>query len=110
MSLLPRKGLLAIAAVVDVALHSRERPLSAKALAERHDLPPRHLVEHILRAAGRGEEDESAAMPAAAVLNAVVLPAVAEAERGFSAALARINVEDLARRADGAGLIDQLMR
>jgi Rrf2 family transcriptional regulator, iron-sulfur cluster assembly transcription factor len=43
MSLLPRKGLLAIAAVVDVALQSDGRPISAKMLATRHCLPPRHL-------------------------------------------------------------------
>jgi Rrf2 family transcriptional regulator, iron-sulfur cluster assembly transcription factor len=43
MSLLPRKGLLAIAAVVDVALQSDGRPISAKMLATRHGLPPRHL-------------------------------------------------------------------
>jgi Rrf2 family transcriptional regulator, iron-sulfur cluster assembly transcription factor len=42
-SLLPRKGLLAIAAVVDVALSARERPVSAKGLAARHGLPSRHL-------------------------------------------------------------------
>ena len=33
----------AIAAVVDVALHSRLAPVAAKALAARHKLPPRHL-------------------------------------------------------------------
>src|ERR1700729_3564145 len=49
MSLLSRKGLLAIAAVVDIALHSRSRPVSAKALAARHALPPRHL-EPVLQA------------------------------------------------------------
>jgi len=43
MSLLPRKGLLAIAAVVDVALQTDGRPVSAKTLASRHGLPPRHL-------------------------------------------------------------------
>ena len=43
MSLLPRKGLLAIAAVIDVALQSEGRPVSAKTLAARHGLPPRHL-------------------------------------------------------------------
>jgi Rrf2 family protein len=41
--LLSRKGLLAIAAVVDVALQ-KDGPLpSAKKLAERHGLSPRHL-------------------------------------------------------------------
>lgn len=43
MSLLPRKGLLAIAAVVDVAMQAVGRPISAKTLATRHALPPRHL-------------------------------------------------------------------
>ncbi len=47
--LLSRKGLLAIAAVVDVALQKDGRPLSSKQLAERHGLPPRHL-ETLLQA------------------------------------------------------------
>ena len=49
MSLLPRKGLLAIAAVIDVALYARGQPVAAKALAHRHRLPPRHL-EPVLQA------------------------------------------------------------
>jgi len=49
MSLLSRKGLLAITAVVDVAIHAQGRPVSAKALAARNTLPPRHL-EPILQA------------------------------------------------------------
>ena len=49
MSLLPRKGLLAIAAVIDVALNARDRPVSARKLAARHNLPPRHL-EPVLQA------------------------------------------------------------
>ena len=43
MTILPRKGLLAIAAVVDVALQKKGLPISAKTLATRHGLPPRHL-------------------------------------------------------------------
>lgn len=43
MSLFPRKALLAIAAVIDVALRPSGRPISAKNLAVRHGLPPRHL-------------------------------------------------------------------
>jgi Rrf2 family protein len=35
--------MLAVAAVVDVALHARPMPVAAKALAARHRLPPRHL-------------------------------------------------------------------
>ena len=49
MPLLSRKGVLAIAAVIDVALHAQGRPISAKTLAARHGLPPRHL-ESVLQA------------------------------------------------------------
>lgn len=49
MPLLPHKGLLAIAAVIDVALNARNQPVAAKALAHRHRLPPRHL-EPVLQA------------------------------------------------------------
>jgi Rrf2 family protein len=49
MPLMSRKGILAIAAVIDVALNSQVRPVSAKALASRHGLPPRHL-EPVLQA------------------------------------------------------------
>jgi Rrf2 family protein len=49
MPLLPRKGILAISAVIDVALNARERPVAAKSLAKRHRLPPRHL-EPVLQA------------------------------------------------------------
>jgi Rrf2 family protein len=49
MHLLPRKAVLAIAAVIDVALHAQGRPISAKTLAARHGLPPRHL-ESVLQA------------------------------------------------------------
>ncbi|MBV8754273.1 MAG: Rrf2 family transcriptional regulator [Hyphomicrobiales bacterium] len=132
MSLLPRKGLLAIAAVVDVALNARDRPVSAKALAARHGLPPRHLepvlqalvhdgilrgvrgphggyalarerdhigIDEIVRVAAtvRDEDDDVAASP---LIADVVSPAVAEAERAFSGALSRINVDDLARRVE----------
>jgi len=132
MALLPRKGLLAIAAVIDVALHDR-RPVSAKALAVRHDLPARHLepvlqalvrdgilkgirgprggyalardrrritADEILRAAGTIEDDGDSGRSGSALLNEVVRPAVAQAERTFSTALSRINVEDLVRRAE----------
>ena len=43
MNLLSRRSMLAVAAVVDVALHARPMPVAAKALAGRHRLPPRHL-------------------------------------------------------------------
>lgn len=49
MPLVSRKGILAIAAVLDIAIHAKGRPVSAKALAGRHQLPPRHL-EPVLQA------------------------------------------------------------
>jgi len=49
MLLLPRKGVLAIAAVLDIAMNARGRPVAAKSLATRHRLPPRHL-EPVLQA------------------------------------------------------------
>jgi Rrf2 family transcriptional regulator, iron-sulfur cluster assembly transcription factor len=49
MPLLPRKGVLAIAAVIDVAIQEQGQPVSAKTLAARHGLPPRHL-EPVLQA------------------------------------------------------------
>jgi len=132
MPLLPRKGLLAIAAVVDVALNARERPVSARKLAARHNLPSRHLepvlqalvhegifrgirgprggyqlarerkrisVADILRAAGTVEEDDEA-VHESRILEEAVLPAIGDAERAFTTALARLSVEDIARRAE----------
>ncbi len=134
MPLLPRKGILSIAAVIDIALHAHGRPVAAKALAIRHRLPPRHLepvlqalVRHgilkgvrgprggyelareqrrisaddILRAAGTVEEPGEAPSGGSALLSQVVAPALAQAERSFAAALARISVEDLVRSAEG---------
>src|SRR6185312_13167379 len=52
MAMLSRKGLLAIAAVVDVALQTDGRPISAKTLTTRHGLPPRHL-DSLLQSSAR---------------------------------------------------------
>ncbi len=131
MSLLSRRGLLAIVAVLDVALHARERPVAAKSLAERHQLPARHLepvlqslvhqgilkgirgprggyelarerrrisIDDILRAVSPLEEDEEFAVSNA--LQAIVMPAIAEAELAFSAALRRVTIADMAERAE----------
>jgi Rrf2 family transcriptional regulator, iron-sulfur cluster assembly transcription factor len=42
MNLLSRRSVLAIAAVVDISLHSRSAPVAARALAARHKLPTRY--------------------------------------------------------------------
>lgn len=49
MPLLPRKSVLAIAAVTDIALNARRGPVSGKALTKNHHLPSRHL-EPVLQA------------------------------------------------------------
>ena len=133
MPLVSRKGVLAIAAVIDIAINSRVRPVSAKALAARHRLPPRHLepvlqalvhfgilkgirgphggyelarddrsisAEDILRAANSADEAEVADFQGSALIDEVVRPVLFEAERVLAAALARINVEDMTRRAE----------
>jgi Rrf2 family protein len=134
MTLLSRKGLLAIAAVIDVALYATGRPVSAKMLAARHALPARHLepvlqalvrvgilkgirgprggyelarerrrisADDILRAAGSIEDaGDPPAMASSALLKQVVIPAVGQAERAFSVALSRINLEELVRQAE----------
>lgn len=43
MSFVPPRGLLAVLAVVDIAINSGQRPLSAKSLATRYNLAPRYL-------------------------------------------------------------------
>ena len=47
MSLLPRKGLLAITAVIDVALNARNGPANSRALAKRQHLGPRYLESEL---------------------------------------------------------------
>ena len=49
MTILSRKGVLAVAAVTDIAMHTGKRPMSAKTLAARYGLAPRHL-EPVLQA------------------------------------------------------------
>ena len=49
MPLLPRKGVLAIAAVIDIALHVQRGPVAARAVAKQLRLPTRHL-EPVLQA------------------------------------------------------------
>jgi Rrf2 family protein len=135
MQLLPRKGILAITAVIDIALHARSGPVAAKALATRHRLPPRHLepvlqalvrhgilkgtrgprggyelarewsritADEILRAAGTVDDIESKPNERSKLLDQVVMPALSVAEQAFAAALSRINIEELARSAEGA--------
>jgi len=107
--------------------------VSARALATRHRLPPRHLepvlqalvrdgilkgirgphggyalgrdgkritAEDIVRAAARADEIDEPGVPESRLLSDVLRPALAQAERAFSAALARINIDEIARHAE----------
>jgi hypothetical protein len=62
VTILSRKGLFAIAAVVDVALQKDGQPIAAKTLAVRHGLSPRHL-EAVLQAPPRGWPPNRVAPP-----------------------------------------------
>jgi DNA-binding IscR family transcriptional regulator len=60
----------------------------------------RITVNDILKAAGSVEDDIGQAMPGSSLLKDVVMPAFAQAEKAYVAALSRITIEDLARRAE----------
>jgi hypothetical protein len=73
----------------------------ARGNLSRHPWPARRItVADILRAAGTVEEAEEAGGEDSRILNEVVLPAVADAERAFTLALAQLNLEELVRRAE----------
>ena len=87
MPRLSDKSLLAIAAVVDVAVHARGTPVAAKALAARHGLPPRRL-EPVLQA----------------LVHAGLLKGVRGPRGGYELARERrrISVAEIVRVAEGA--------
>jgi len=127
MSLVSSKGLLAIAAVIDIALHSAERPVSGKALAARHALPSRHL-EPVLQALVRNgilngirgphggyrmardprdvtAEDILAAAEsgenratASTLVQTIVGPALRNAELSFSVSLSQVTIASMIER------------
>jgi Rrf2 family protein len=59
----------------------------------------RITADEILRAADTADKTDRTPPPQSALLNSVVMPAVEQAERTFSTALTRINIEDLAHSA-----------
>jgi Rrf2 family iron-sulfur cluster assembly transcriptional regulator len=126
MPILSRRGRLAIAAVVDIALHAVDGPVAAKALAARQNLPPRHLepllqalvrssilkglrgprggydlarerkaitCAQIVRAAVEPSDDDIDGI--SPLVAAVVVPAVASAERSYFSQLDRVTIADL---------------
>jgi Rrf2 family iron-sulfur cluster assembly transcriptional regulator len=133
MPLLARKALLAIGAVVDIAAHRGRtlsaKSLAARyGVPTRHFEPilqalarcgivkgsrgprggyrlgrerSRISADQIAAAAGVGADAISRA--GSHMLETTVMPAIEKAERAFSAALARITLDDLVRRADDTG-------
>ncbi|MFE1601399.1 RrF2 family transcriptional regulator [Methylobacterium sp. ID0610] len=133
-ALAPPRLALAVAAVIDIALHARPQPVSAKALAARHGLPPRHLepvlqalVRHGLLKGLRGPHggyelarerrrisagDVARAVlsldqpePARPALAALVHPLLAGAGQAYLAVLDAVSIEDLCRQAEAAQLL-----
>jgi Rrf2 family iron-sulfur cluster assembly transcriptional regulator len=125
MPLLPHKIILAIGAVVDIALHSGKEPVSARDLADRLQLPGRHLEpvlqtlvrKGILRGVrGRKGGTSWPKLGTPSVFTIYLRPSkrqrshlgcwapswcgpLAQAEQCFGSTLKRITVEDLVRAA-----------
>ncbi|QCK85714.1 Rrf2 family transcriptional regulator [Phreatobacter aquaticus] len=134
MPILSRRGRLAIAAVVDIAVYGENSPVAAKALAERHDLPPRHLepmLQELVRAgilkglrgprggynisrehitcgeivrAAAGNAEDDA-RSTSALIKSVILPTVKRAEALYFAELDKITVTDLCNEAKNRQLV-----
>jgi Rrf2 family transcriptional regulator, iron-sulfur cluster assembly transcription factor len=122
---LSRRGILAIAAVVDIALQKDGRPVTAKALAARHGLPSRYLellLQRLVRddilKGFRGQRGgyrlvrEQSGVTANDILRTatkhateeetnsdlvtkVVIPILSPAEHEFGQALSRITLDDI---------------
>lgn len=136
MTLLSRRALYAVATVLDVALHARPTPVSAKSLAARLKVGPRHLesVLNVLVRAGilkgvrgpRGGYElarerrrisvgeivrATERLPAESentpdLVASVITPAIDVATRAFLTELDRISVEDLCGRAGSSPVGD----
>ena len=94
MTILPRKGLLAIAVVVDVAL--QRGPRGGYELARD---PSGVTANDILRAASSGEDDDEYE-PTSEIVTKVVLPVLSVVVQAFGQALSQINLDDMVRYAE----------
>jgi Rrf2 family iron-sulfur cluster assembly transcriptional regulator len=93
MTPLSRRSLFTVTAVVDIALHARPSPVAARALAERHNLAPRHLEpmlqalvrEGILKGTRGPRGGYELARERRRITVADILRAAGDAEEEFSA-------------------------
>jgi len=116
--LLSRRGHLALAAVVDIAIHARPTPITAKALAARLELPPRHLEgllqtlvhANILRGVRGPRGGYELARERRRITAASVLRAVASANGGDEAPHCRLVMQLVAPIVEAAGkaFLDEL--
>jgi Rrf2 family protein len=124
---LPRRVLLALAAVIDIAYYARTEPVSSKAIAERSGLMPRQLeaiMQRLSRAGivvsmrgargGYALARERRRISVADIVRALedgqdrydgpyagaIEAALTPAERALDEALAAVTVEDLLRAAE----------
>ncbi|BAR99071.1 RrF2 family transcriptional regulator [Blastochloris viridis] len=134
MRLLSRRSHLAVAAILDVALHARGAAVPGKAIAARLGLPARALeplLQTLVRdgflAGARGprggytlarerrrirladvlaaaELDEPEQLPGSPLMARIVMPALAEAATDARARLEAMTLEELCRQAEAAGL------
>ncbi|MDQ6702009.1 MAG: Rrf2 family transcriptional regulator [Pseudomonadota bacterium] len=118
MILLSRRGHLALAAVVDIAIHARPLPVAAKALAARLELPPRHLEAllqglvhaNILKGVRGPRGGYELARERRRITAASVLRAVSSENRGEEAPHCRLVKQLVAPMVEAAGkaFLDEL--
>ena len=111
MNLLSRRSVLAIAAVVDIALHSRPSPVAAKALAARHKLPPRHL-ETLLQGLVHAQDSERRARAARRLRTGARAPPHHRSARSFAprSSLSTADPDDIGVALEAAGEGDRAER
>lgn len=120
MMVLSHRAVLALAAVTDIAMHSRPLPVAARALAARLELPPRHLETllqalvraHILKGlrGPRGGYElarERRKITAAAILRAVLSETTVENGESADSKLVAAVVAPMVESA-GAAFLKQL--
>ena len=113
--MLSRRSLLAVTAVVDVAIHARPTPVAAKALAARHNLPPRHLETllqtlvraNILKGVRGPRGGYELARERRRVTMGEIVRAAMESNEG-EPDLDSITVDDLCRRAAETGVFGKV--
>ena len=129
MPFLSRKQILAIAAVIEIALNARDRPIFARFITLHQKVPKRHLERILQRLVHKGIltsglgahggyqlarepdlitvdeivrsmiEEEAGDTPQSIIEREIVIPALRDSETMFSEALRRLTIGDFAHAA-----------